>query len=820
MTSTTETNAPAIDLADDDALAARPLPPLSFARDRRKYTRFLDPLHTGPGLQLFESPEHAALGDNLTFVDSSGKQFTQSPPSNNYFKTGGGQLLSFGQIMALAGDFYGVPSQPISDGATPADQVTRFQAAFNTLYNEKPVNNTFQAQNILKLMQQQSDEVSQTVGLLLVLQPNAQDAWSQAYSAANTDHKYDKAYNLATGAMDSTPWYISQGSYMQLAAVNWDHFGANAKACYQAGHTLALQAAAGGSWMLAYMLEAFACHFLTDLFSAGHLRTPRKALHTANPASDLCSLLMHDEDCYNGLVVQNTQNKTWIAYGDKRLNDPPNQTNYSMARGAVVASLNEVIAALQNKNESAPFVALDMIPDLDAVTIATNRANWSPLYVLQNGAPLVRDRLTDLRCHVWTATFLYASTYWRMPTGGVHAITGAPPGQAHSPAHVVAWQNHRIVGSSEDDLAPAAAIVTNLDPALGNNAPVNQFGGPTLPGAANPALQNVLLTVFRKNATDSSNHHLHYIAVPLTDAPAFKVYTPSDIAVGGSSKIVSDGGDPAVVARPGSALMVYPDSSGTLMQATWSWASHSWSSPGTGAQQAALQSADAANYKLLAATADATAPRVALCNLGSAAANIVSSAGLYMAFPTRTTSNGGNIVICSLTGQGRFTTPQSLSYVVNGVTVYPKTSLSVSLVEFNQALLLAFADASSGAIHMLSSSDGKNWTQLTAAVRSANGNPLTTYSALSLVAYGSFVMLVVNGPNGNISTHAYDPATHTWMDYQINGVSNNGSTTLPLQTMYGLSAVAWQGNAYAVFIDKANGAPSIMTTAISPEASS
>jgi len=45
-------------------------------------------------------------------------------------------LLSFGQILALAGDFYGVPSQPISDGANPREQQQRFQNAFNTLYTE------------------------------------------------------------------------------------------------------------------------------------------------------------------------------------------------------------------------------------------------------------------------------------------------------------------------------------------------------------------------------------------------------------------------------------------------------------------------------------------------------------------------------------------------------------------------------------------------------------------------------------------------------------------------------------------------------------
>lgn len=34
---------------------------------------------------------------------------------------------------------------------------------------------------------------------------------------------------------------------------------------------------------LAYIHEAFAAHYLTDLFSAGHVRAPRRHLHTTNP---------------------------------------------------------------------------------------------------------------------------------------------------------------------------------------------------------------------------------------------------------------------------------------------------------------------------------------------------------------------------------------------------------------------------------------------------------------------------------------------------------------------------------------------------------
>ena len=35
-------------------------------------------------------------------------------------------------MIALGGDFYGIPGQPISDGNSPAERVQRFTAAFNS----------------------------------------------------------------------------------------------------------------------------------------------------------------------------------------------------------------------------------------------------------------------------------------------------------------------------------------------------------------------------------------------------------------------------------------------------------------------------------------------------------------------------------------------------------------------------------------------------------------------------------------------------------------------------------------------------------------
>ena len=79
-------------------------------------------------------------------------------------------------------------------------------------------------------------------------------------------------------------------SYLGLARINLDHFGSDARTAYNAGHAMALQAAAGGDLQRAYTLNAFADHFLECAFESGYLRTPRRGLHTAyDPCANICA---------------------------------------------------------------------------------------------------------------------------------------------------------------------------------------------------------------------------------------------------------------------------------------------------------------------------------------------------------------------------------------------------------------------------------------------------------------------------------------------------------------------------------------------------
>ena len=84
-----------------------------------------------------------------------------------------------------------------------------------------------------------------------------------------------------------------QPSYLGLARINWDHFGADVQMAYNAGHIMALQQAARGqdprNLITAYSMNAFADHFLEDSFSGGHTRTSRCQLHSASGDTYLCA---------------------------------------------------------------------------------------------------------------------------------------------------------------------------------------------------------------------------------------------------------------------------------------------------------------------------------------------------------------------------------------------------------------------------------------------------------------------------------------------------------------------------------------------------
>ena len=135
----------------------------------------------------------------------------------------------------------------------------------------------------------------------------------------------------------------------------------------------------------AYFLEAYGQHFLTDLFSTGHLRAPRRILHSTswikrpefNPAGsfklwpgDQCCRNQHDEDCANGLWVTNALGESWAAYGDKQLLDGRSAKNRQYAVQASQMGVDEVWHTFDSKivPEPSDFTALKKVSRIYQLT--------------------------------------------------------------------------------------------------------------------------------------------------------------------------------------------------------------------------------------------------------------------------------------------------------------------------------------------------------------------------------------------------------------------------------------------------------------------
>lgn len=367
----------------------------------------------------FEGGEHTAIGDStlLRFV----KDAPAIPASQVELHLPNGLALTYGQVVALGGDFYGVPDQPISEGATAADRIQRFTNAFNSLAVLPAAN--AEAKLILGVMQKEIAAIKQAI----------QDGKEphEAYDALGDT--LSEEWNKITGGGSVVSALFPFGRYLKLAANNADHFAEWALLAYIAGHAAALQQAllanASGDEKqleLAYAMNAFADHYLTDLFSAGHLRVPRKQLAAVVTPSDLGSLItrfMHDEDSKFGLNVRNGNGDQWRAYGDKRYFDALSSANRTQVNQAVQVSADEVFAAYLSgiAPSAANFGALKKLPDLQAVLNLPT--NFSPLFRIEGNKVLRRKDVNNLNDTATVDDWWGWSTYLLLkdykPTGNV-----------------------------------------------------------------------------------------------------------------------------------------------------------------------------------------------------------------------------------------------------------------------------------------------------------------------------------------------------------------------------------------------------------------
>lgn len=371
-----------------------------------------------------EAAEHCAIPDHAVLHFMEGEE----PARRTHLRlaeTVGAPALTYGRLIAL-GDFYGTDDlAPVSDAPMRQAQA-RFSTAYDNLASGDP-------RVLHRVLQVIDEEVAAVSG---ALQPVAATPCGVTY--ADLGLRSARRFALA----------IPHGRYLRLAETNLDHFGSDASATYLAGHRLAMTKAARlhnlPRWRrrtvleACYAINAFADHFLTDLFSAGHLRTPRRGLdglRAGRSVGAMLSWFMHDEDGASGLVVRNSRGDQWTAFGDTRLLDPASADNLRLVRHAVQTSIDEVWDAfLTGRVRSAGEVgALALVPNLHALRHDLAYTNPSPLFVAHGdgGAVMRRAGLNDRSCYAWTARWHPLPTLvrlWSLSRTGTSA--GSPTAAA------------------------------------------------------------------------------------------------------------------------------------------------------------------------------------------------------------------------------------------------------------------------------------------------------------------------------------------------------------------------------------------------------
>lgn len=306
----------------------------------------------------------------------------------------GTQRLTFGEIVALAGDFY-------ADLDAPARQ------AFDWAWPQVPALYDFRKVSLAE------DDDAQVARLQELIRREPGEA--------------GLAEQFAAGALDALAGYASARCAV-LAAYNHCHFacpesgaaGNPALRLYRAYHQRALAEAraaaerygaeAEDGLRAALAADAFGCHFLTDLFASGHLRVPRRLLQEQGGTliGGRRSHRMHQEDNARGLwvttLVPSRPRVVWQALGDARLRDAP--LHLAQVQEAVRRSAGEVFATWcgepwpqQHAAEALLPVALapgeqlrhsDVLPDGSVAPADASPNHWPLFWFSSEGRVLRR----------------------------------------------------------------------------------------------------------------------------------------------------------------------------------------------------------------------------------------------------------------------------------------------------------------------------------------------------------------------------------------------------------------------------------------------
>jgi hypothetical protein len=199
-------------------------------------------------------------------------------------------------------------------------------------------------------------------------------------------------------------WWNAK-AYLELALDNTDHFGWHNLKAYCHYHGVALDLArqarewnriesdkADNLWRQALFTNAFADHFLTDAFAAGHIRIPRReirywaqAQHYPDKLAGVLSKLLHDQDGHlttfhgaghslmvddaEGLQVLNSLEHAWHTRCDGQLflKNSDGKTAVRLPVEAVQASVKELFEAyLSGKMPVDTYAATRLVPFPDS----------------------------------------------------------------------------------------------------------------------------------------------------------------------------------------------------------------------------------------------------------------------------------------------------------------------------------------------------------------------------------------------------------------------------------------------------------------------
>lgn len=356
-------------------------------------------------LSRFEASEHTFMGDNVKLYFSKNDLGIQAYE----FSLPNDLKVSYGNIMAF-GDFYEIVNQPISHGKTIEEQEMRFRSAFNSFALNKE--NAKEARQIIEVINQEQKAVTEG----LARGEKAQDIFHKISDENN------RQWNCITGGGCSTfTWWMLPGRYIELAKQDYDHFGNNAWLTYQVGHKTAIKEAIAAhatndrkQLEIAYAMNAFACHFLSDRFAAGHIRTPRNELPVNVTPSVVGSLLvhfMHDEENVNGIHVHNNRGDQWTAYGDRFYANPENNQSRLILDEALQISANQIFSAFLTGTITETDEVANLIPQPEE-TNNLGKQDISALFYWNDKTQQLmrREDMTNLYDRHWTADWWGWST--------------------------------------------------------------------------------------------------------------------------------------------------------------------------------------------------------------------------------------------------------------------------------------------------------------------------------------------------------------------------------------------------------------------------